>query len=217
MHAITATFPCNLHHLDGQRIAGTSVAIALHAAVAMVLLMPVQQPAAPAIDEPVLTWIVPTVIPVQPLPPLPPIKNEIRKHPITHTPPTAIVPITAPPTDAVDPTKEGVLPPTQIVEQIIPDNTGPSFVELNTDVAPPPTYPAMALRRNQQGRVLLRVLVDEQGRPIAVSIEQSSGVRQLDDCALKIVQTRWHFIPAQRNGAAVSAYALVPIVFQLAH
>ena len=214
MHATTATFPSNLRNLDGQRIAGTSVAIALHAAVAMVLLMPVQQPAAPVIDEPALTWIVPRIIHEQPLPP---IKDEIKKHPITHTPPTTIAPITTPPTDVVDPTNEGVLPPTQIVEPIIPENTGPSFVELNTDVAPPPTYPAMAMRRNQEGRVLLRVLVDEQGRPIEVSIEQSSGVRQLDDCALKIVQTRWHFIPAQRNGAAVSAYALVPIVFQLAH
>jgi protein TonB len=94
-------------------------------------------------------------------------------------------------------------------------DTGPSFVALRADVAPPPTYPPQAQRMRQQGLVLLRVLGDEAGRPADVAIETSSGFRLLDEAALKAVKRRWHFVPATRDGAAIQAWALVPVNFEL--
>ena len=211
MYATAQSFPSLLHGLDAQRIAATSLAIALHAAVALVLFMPVQQPAVAIADEPALSlFVIPKVIHD---PPLPPPKNAAITKPVPQAPPTAIVP------DAPDvpapPVPDGILPYVPPGDIVIAPPSAPSFVEIAADVAPAPSYPSMALRLRQEGRVLLRVLVDEQGRPTQVTIEQSSGVRLLDDTALKIVQARWHFVPARRDGVAISAYALVPIVFKI--
>jgi protein TonB len=216
MNATALSFPTSVQDLDFQRIAGTSLVIALHAAVALVLFMPVQQVAAPvAEDLPLILSVIPKYIPPPPPPPPPPIDSHVI-HTAQQAAPTAVVQ-SKPTEEIVDPTdqgKEPYIPPH--VDAVIPHDIGPSFVEIAADIAPAPTYPTMALRRAQEGRVLLRVLVDEQGRPAQVSVEQSSGFRLLDESALKIVQSRWHFVPAQRNGIAIAAYALVPVVFQIA-
>jgi protein TonB len=213
MHATALSFPTSLHDLDFQRIAGTSLVIALHAAVALVLFMPVQRQEAPMEETIVIPDWTKRIIP--PPPPPPPIdrhqKPTITKVPVPIAPPTA-----APMNNDVDPSPDAIGPyvPPQI-GVVTPQDTGPSFVELAPDVAPAPTYPGTSLRLNQEGRVLLRVLVDEQGRPTQVTIEQSSGFRLLDQAALKAVQSRWHFVPAQRDGVAVAAYALVPVEFRI--
>ena len=215
MNATALSFPSSLQDLDFQRIAGTSLVIALHAAVALVLFMPVQQPPT-AVVELTTPIIFERLKPITPPPPPPPPIDRLKKPTITNAPVPTTLP-TAPPTDSdVDPSPDAIGPYVPHVDTIDPQPTGPSFVEIAADIAPAPTYPTMALRRAQEGRVLLRVLVDELGRPAQVSVEQSSGFRLLDESALKIVQSRWHFVPAQRNGVAVAAYALVPVVFQIA-
>lgn len=211
MHASPAPFSATLHDLDGQRIAGTSLAIALHVAVAMVLFMPVQQAFAPIVDDPPFEVIFREIVKENPKPP------EDHK-PRADVPPVApinIAPIEPPPDFIADIPPEISLPPRPPVDIGDPPPIGMGFVDLRTDMAPAPNYPGQAISRNQEGRVLLRVLVDEHGRPVEVAVEQSSGFRLLDEAALKIVRARWHFIPAQRDGAAISAWALVPIVFQL--
>lgn len=213
MHASPASFPAALQQLDGQRIAGTSLAIALHVAVAMVLFMPVQQAIAPVEEFSTLIMTVPPK-PI-PDPPLPPKPDKPKTSTVLSTPTPPIAPITLPPDNIVDNTTDiglPILPPVDIGE---PPAIGMGFVELQADLAPAPVYPGQAITRNQEGRVVLRVLVDEHGRPAEVAVETSSGFRLLDEAALKIVRARWHFIPAQRDGAAIVAWALVPIVFQL--
>ena len=63
--------------------------------------------------------------------------------------------------------------------------------------------------------MLLRVLVDARGQPVEVTIERSSGHRELDRSAREKVLAEWRFHPAQRDGVPVSAYALVPVDFSL--
>ena len=63
------------------------------------------------------------------------------------------------------------------------------------------------------GVVTLKIRVDTQGRPVEAVVENSSGSKLLDAAALKFVLARWHFIPATQDGAAIEAYALVPISF----
>ena len=84
-----------------------------------------------------------------------------------------------------------------------------------TDRAPAPPYPAQAQRRRISGTVVLLVLVDATGQPARVDIEQSSGSSLLDEAAQKFILARWHFVPAQQGGVAISAYARVPVNFIL--
>jgi protein TonB len=79
-------------------------------------------------------------------------------------------------------------------------------------VQPNVKYPAVAKALKQRGTVLVRMLVDEQGHVVNVSIAKSSGFRILDEAAIKAVadvQLR----PRRVNGNPVSVYALLPIEF----
>ncbi len=49
-------------------------------------------------------------------------------------------------------------------------------------------YPARSRRQNEQGRVMLRVLVDTAGRPAQVSLSGSSGHAALDESAVSAVR-----------------------------
>lgn len=79
---------------------------------------------------------------------------------------------------------------------------------------PAPVYPELARRRGQQGRVLLRCLVDAGGRVTGVEIVESSGYSMLDNAAEQAVR-RWHFSPARNAGLPVAGSAVVPVEFRL--
>jgi protein TonB len=82
-------------------------------------------------------------------------------------------------------------------------------------IAPPPPYPVDAIRNALTGTVMLRVLVDVDGKPIDVRIERSSGHRVLDAAARKHVLAKWRFRPAMQDGRTVQAIGLIPVDFHL--
>lgn len=67
---------------------------------------------------------------------------------------------------------------------------------------------------NEQGKVFLRVFINEQGQPEKIEIKQSSGYERLDEAAINTVQ-RWKFVPGKRNGVAEAMWHVVPINFVL--
>jgi protein TonB len=75
-------------------------------------------------------------------------------------------------------------------------------------------YPIDAMRRHEQGTVILHVLVDADGKVLTVEIETSSGSPRLDRAARDAVR-QWRFNPAKHGGAALSAWARVPVSFNL--
>ena len=79
----------------------------------------------------------------------------------------------------------------------------------------PLQFPVQALRQHMQGTVLLRVLVDETGKPLDVQVEHGSGYALLDRSARDQVLASWRFHPAVVNGQAVRAWARVPVSFAL--
>lgn len=93
--------------------------------------------------------------------------------------------------------------------------SGNSDATIAYATATPPAYPIPALRAGIQGTVMLKVLVDPNGKPLQVAIERSSGSRLLDDAARKHVLAAWRFHPAMRDGHAIEAWALVPVRFDL--
>ncbi|MDQ3159561.1 MAG: energy transducer TonB [Pseudomonadota bacterium] len=95
-------------------------------------------------------------------------------------------------------------------------STAPTAVQLEYLSAPPPKYPRGALARRIEGTVLLQVLVGIDGRPLDVTVSQTSGNRELDEAARSQILKRWSFRPAMKNGQPVQALGLVPVAFNLA-
>ena len=79
---------------------------------------------------------------------------------------------------------------------------------------PAPYYPALSRRAGEQGRVVLRVLVNPAGGADEVEVRTSSGHPRLDQSARDTVR-RWRFIPAKRGDESVPAWVLIPISFRL--
>jgi periplasmic protein TonB len=79
---------------------------------------------------------------------------------------------------------------------------------------PRPNYPESARREGREGRVLLRVLVDDQGRTKRVQIHTSSGNDALDRAAAEAIQ-RWRFHPARYGDQPVASWLRIPIEFHL--
>lgn len=77
---------------------------------------------------------------------------------------------------------------------------------------PVPRYPKESRRTGEEGLVVLRVLIDEKGRPARIEVEQSSGFARLDNAAREAVE-RALFKPYMENGIPHSAFALIPIEF----
>ena len=93
--------------------------------------------------------------------------------------------------------------------QMIPPNFNANYLD-----NPAPSYPALSRRLGEEGRVMLRVLVEADGLPLKLEVRTSSGYERLDQSALDAVR-RWKFIPAKQGDKAVAAWVVVPILFNL--
>jgi len=147
----------------------------------------------PAIDEPVLTPV----------------------HQVLVPPPEVDVAI-EPTTAAISATAADVPPPSP--PPSAPASSGTAVIPEMSDVAclvqPAPHYPPESRRTREQGLVMLRVLIDENGHAKAVEIYRSSGHPRLDEAARAAV-ARAIFKPYVDGGIARSAAAIVPVEFSL--
>jgi len=75
-------------------------------------------------------------------------------------------------------------------------------------------YPLMLRERGVEGRVLLRVQVDEQGRAAEVVVQGGSGWRLLDEAARQVALS-CPFLPARRGEQRVSSWVEYPVQFAL--
>lgn len=212
------------------RRAGAIAAVALHAAAALVLLSyePVRTAllaAAPIMVE----LITPPKPEVQPVPPAPPVELPKPK-PVTKVvkqppKPVAPAPLITAPSEAPSPVVAApTVPaaPAPALEGGAAASAGPAGSAgvtspvFNADYLenPSPAYPPLSRRMREQGRVMLRVLVNPSGTADDVQIRTSSGVARLDEAAQETVR-RWKFVPARRGSEAVSAWVLIPISFKL--
>ena len=188
----------------------------------MLLLVPVSapMPAAPAEDTTVYE-LVEKVVP----PPPPPILIEVVRPTTARS--TAPTPIT-PPMQQTQTHQEVIVPegtdytppmkaePITDIGPVLPSNPNPQpSTRLEYASAPAPTYPRDMLLDGKEGTVVLKVLVDVDGKPLTVEIERSSGHRKLDDAARRQVLRKWMFLPAIRDGQAVQVYGIVPVSFSL--
>jgi protein TonB len=92
---------------------------------------------------------------------------------------------------------------------------GLKLIQARYSETPKPVYPESARSEGREGRVLLRVLVDDQGRTKRVEVNDSSGSEALDRAAAEAIK-RWRFIPARYGDKTVESWIRVPIDFSLA-
>jgi protein TonB len=78
-----------------------------------------------------------------------------------------------------------------------------------------PGYPLMARRRNINGQVTVKFLVDAQGRVQKPSIVRANPEGIFESSVLDAV-ARWRFKPGIYRGQAVSTWVILPIQFKLA-
>lgn len=78
----------------------------------------------------------------------------------------------------------------------------------------PPNYPPEENRRGIEGTTVLIVSIDASGGVLDVSVEKSSGNRNLDREAVKAAK-RWRFNPETRDGRKVASRVRVPVEFVL--
>lgn len=204
--------------LSPARITGIALALSVHLAAFWLMVLPpsmifttVAEPPSDIVVDFITAEIPPPPLPVPPVPPPP-----TRPAPT----PRVVAPEVVPQTFADSAHQVRAAMPEPQAESLgepAPD-PGPTLATAAAiayaDVPPPP-YPAMARRRRMEGEVLLRVQVDETGKPVAVEIERSSGHRLLDTTARDHVLKRWRFQPALVAGRPMQAWARVPLVFRL--
>jgi protein TonB len=98
---------------------------------------------------------------------------------------------------------------TQLDEPLVLPNLNASYLQ-----NPAPLYPTLSRQNGEQGKVLVRVFVNEYGLVEKVTLKKSSSYERLDEVALQTVKS-WRFIPAHRGEHPVSAWVVVPISFNL--
>ena len=92
--------------------------------------------------------------------------------------------------------------------------TGVSIPAGYAGTNPKPVYPLLSRKLAEEGTVVLRILVREDGAAGEVRIQQSSGYPLLDESALSAVQ-RWRFHPASINRRPIAEWYQVAIPFKL--
>jgi protein TonB len=219
------TFPAYSHGGEpGGRLGKVAVIIALHAGLFFLMKNGMLHRAVQQLPEVVnITFVAP---PAPPAPPVLPKTVEVaHKAPNIVTPPLPMLPvvientITVPPslprTAAPSPAPVAAAPVSAPSAPATPAPAGPRVVSgVEYIRAPQPVYPSMSRRMSEQGVVMLRVLVNEQGRAEQASVQQSSGFSGLDEAGRQAAM-RTLFKPYLEDGKAIPVYVIVPINFRM--
>jgi protein TonB len=120
-------------------------------------------------------------------------------------------------THAVAPVASVAAPVAAVSAPPAPVSSAPKTITSGVEYiqAPQPVYPEMSRKMGEQGKVILRILVNENGKPGQVQVQTSSGSARLDEAGRQAA-LRAVFKPHMEDGRAVAVYVIVPLNFQLA-
>ena len=77
-----------------------------------------------------------------------------------------------------------------------------------------PEYPWKSRRKGEEGKVVLEVTIDPEGRPQNITVINSSGFSRLDAAAEKAV-LQGSFVPANKNGSPVESKTTLSFHFKI--
>lgn len=78
----------------------------------------------------------------------------------------------------------------------------------------PITYPTLAKRSGQEGRVMIRVLIGTKGKAEKMEVVESEPEGVFDEAALKSLKY-WQFRPGILGGDLVATWVKIPLTFKL--
>ena len=193
-----------------------ATAVAFHSVLLALLLSPAPAPHAARSAAPIMIDLIAASIdPPHPAERPKPHVKAPRPNPTQVAPPApadapaALVAPLPPKPPIVLPIEAAVAPETVLSVTAVPPRFNADYLQ-----NPAPQYPPLARRMREQGKVILRVLVDADGLAERVELRTSSGSARLDQSAQDTVK-RWKFVPAHQGERNVAAWVLVPITFTL--
>lgn len=214
--------------------AGVGVATLLHVGLLAAIVHTISQSSLPVVPpQPLITvsLITPSVEKPAPVPRPEPVKAPEKRLKPTVQPKAAPTPQARPNTPpvitsaAIASNPVEATAPAAPVAQVAPPAPSPAreapaaVVAPRFDAAylsnPVPEYPRLSRRMGEEGRVMLRVHVSADGRPLEVTVAKSSGFTRLDEIARETVLRSWRFVPARQGDQAVAGTVRVPIDFSL--
>ena len=74
-------------------------------------------------------------------------------------------------------------------------------------------YPEMARKAGIEGKVMVRVLIDQQGKVLKTEIETSVN-KDLDQAAIRAIK-KTKFAPAMKDNKPVKFWVTIPVMFKL--
>ncbi|HEY0063790.1 MAG TPA: TonB family protein [Telluria sp.] len=110
--------------------------------------------------------------------------------------------------------KPAAVPAVVAAAPAAPTSGEPKTVTSGVEYIRPPqfAYPEMSRRMGEQGRVVIRVLVNEKGQPEKVQVQTSSGFARLDE-ASRQAGLRAQFKPYMEDGRPIAVYVLLPFSY----
>lgn len=76
-------------------------------------------------------------------------------------------------------------------------------------------YPEEAIKNNIEGKVILKVSIDTNGKPIQIEMEKGIGFG-CDEAVIKAIKSTI-FIPPMVNGKPIESFLYIPITFKIPH
>lgn len=106
--------------------------------------------------------------------------------------------------------------------KVIPvEKKAPQAAPVSFPIVPPkvlyrafPAYPAQARRSGIEGIIVVKALIDENGKLSQTAIKTSSGSGLLDEAAVACV-SKWEFSPAKRGVQSIRSWLEIPFKFAL--
>ena len=146
---------------------------------------------------------------VKELPPPPPPVDLKERPPIQVVAPevSITIPVETAPITVVKPPP----PPAPVVVRPPPPGT-PVQVTFRPDISN--YYPEAARREGQEGRAIIKICVNQQGKIDSADVATSSGFPALDEAAIKVAKA-YRFKPATSEGKPVAACPTLPVKFEL--
>ncbi len=113
-----------------------------------------------------------------------------------------------------------VISPSPVVQSAYIESTlEPIETEFGAEIAPSflhreiPVYPELARKLGKEGKVVLRLTIDEKGNLLNIEVVEKAGYGFVESAINAVKKST--FLPAKKNGKPIASKALLPIRFVL--
>jgi protein TonB len=196
-----------------QQLSGIGFVIFIHVSIIYIIASGLGHQAVEAVMGPIETKVIEEAKkPQEELPPPPPRLET----PPPYVPPPDILlaaePVAAQTTAIHDVTNVKAPPP--VAAPPAPDVEARLDPKARRNIFGENDYPAISRRLNEEGDVIIAILVNGDGSVGEVKVEKSSGFQRLDDAAVEFYK-KAKYLPATKDGKPLVAWKTLKVTFKL--